>query len=72
MVKVDFEIQTERGVFRDSIVYMEENLSEEQIENIKQQRLNEWLKRLKHDMDTPPTETYNSLMFNSLQQLQGN
>ena len=44
MNKVDFEFQTIHGTFRDSIVYTEqENLSDEQIESIKQERLNNWL-----------------------------
>ena len=65
MIRVDFEIQTEYGLFKDSITYMEEeNLSEQQIENIKQQRLNKWLQYFKRNIDTPPTEIHNPLQGN--------
>lgn len=44
MIKIDFEFNTQYGIFRDAI-YIPENhsYSIEEIENIKQQRLNNWI-----------------------------
>ena len=44
MIKIDFEFNTQYGIFRDAI-YIPENHSYniEEIENIKQQRLNNWI-----------------------------
>lgn len=43
MVKIEFEFDSEFGVYRDAIV-LEDNhgLSDEQIESIKQQRIDNW------------------------------
>lgn len=43
-MKIDFEFQTEYGLFRDAL-YLEDNheLTDEQIEAMKTERLNNWI-----------------------------
>lgn len=52
-MKLDFEYTTPYGVYRDAI-YLDDNhgLSDEQIEAIKQERLNSWLSVI----ENPPQE----------------
>lgn len=43
-MKIDFEFQTDFGVFRDALHLPDDhNLSEAEIEAMKQERLNNWL-----------------------------
>ena len=44
MIKIDFEIETEYGTFKDAI-YLEENISytTEEIDTMKQQRVDNWI-----------------------------
>lgn len=47
MISISFQFETEHGTFADAIVLTEEehsSFTEEQIETIKLQRLNDWLK----------------------------
>jgi hypothetical protein len=48
MIKIDFEyIESETNIFRDAIVLEDNhNLSNEQIEQIKQERIERWLQAL--------------------------
>jgi hypothetical protein len=41
-MKIDFEVQTKYGVFRDAI-HTPVELTEEQIESIKTERVNNWI-----------------------------
>ena len=44
MIKIVFEFETQHGVFRDAILLSDDHgLSDEEIDAIKQQRLNNWL-----------------------------
>lgn len=44
MVKIDFSFETKYGIFGDSIHLEDDHqLSEQDIENMKQERLNNWL-----------------------------
>lgn len=44
MIKIDFEFDTKFGVFRDALHLPDEhNLTDAEIETIKQQRLDNWL-----------------------------
>lgn len=46
MNKIIFEIETEKGIYRDALHLTDEelaNLSEQDIENMKQQRVDNWL-----------------------------
>lgn len=54
MIKIDFEFETENnGVFRDAIHLQEDHgLTDEQIEELKLQRLNKWLELV----NAPPPE----------------
>ena len=53
MIKIDFEFQTPHGQFRDAL-HLPENheYTNEQIENMKQQRLDNWLAII----NNPPQE----------------
>jgi hypothetical protein len=43
-MKIDFEFTTQYGVFRDAIYLQDDHdLTEQQIQEIKQQRLNNWI-----------------------------
>ena len=44
MIKIDFEFQTQYGVYRDAL-YLEDNHSftEQEIEAMKQERLSNWI-----------------------------
>ena len=42
MVKIEFEFQTEYGLFRDAL-YVSEGASDSDIEAMKQERLNNWI-----------------------------
>ena len=44
MIKLDFEFQTQYGVYRDAL-YLDDNHSftEQEIEAMKQQRVNNWI-----------------------------
>jgi hypothetical protein len=44
MIKIDFEFETQYGVFRDALYLPEDHdLSQEQITAMKQERLDNWL-----------------------------
>jgi hypothetical protein len=44
MIKIDFEFETQYGVFRDALYLPEDHdLSQEQIDAMKQERLDNWL-----------------------------
>jgi len=44
MIKIDFEFETQHGVFRDALYLPEDHdLSQEQIDAMKQERLDNWL-----------------------------
>jgi hypothetical protein len=44
MIKIDFEFETEFGVFRDALHLPEERVySREEVEKLKTERLNNWL-----------------------------
>lgn len=43
-MKIDFEFQTQHGVFRDALHLPDDHgLTEEQIQTMKQERLDNWL-----------------------------
>jgi hypothetical protein len=50
-MKIEFEYSTPHGIFRDAL-YVEEGLSDEQIEAMKQERLNNWIAVI----ENPPVE----------------
>jgi hypothetical protein len=50
-MKIDFEYSTPHGIFRDAL-YVEEGLSDEQIEAMKQERLSNWIAVI----ENPPVE----------------
>lgn len=53
MIKIDFEFTTEFGVYRDAITLPEDhNLTEEDIEILKKERVDNWLAII----NTPPVE----------------
>lgn len=53
-MKIDFEFNTEYGVFRDAISFPDDDvLSDSEIEAIKQERLNNWIVFV----TTPTTDT---------------
>lgn len=44
MAKIDFEFQTEFGTFRDALLLPDDHgLTDQQVEDMKQQRLADWL-----------------------------
>lgn len=52
-MKIDFEFTTQYGVFRDAIYLQDDhNLTEQQIQELKQQRLDNWIAIL----EAPPVE----------------
>lgn len=53
-MKIDFEFETMYGVFRDAITLPDDHdLTDQQIEEMKTQRLNNWLAIV----NSPPSET---------------
>lgn len=53
-MKIDFEFQTRHGVFRDALHLPDDhNLTNQQIEAMKQQRVDNWLAIV----SAPPAET---------------
>lgn len=53
MIKIDFEFTTRYGVFRDALYFPEDAIPpEEEIEAMKQQRLNNWIAI----MEQPPQD----------------
>lgn len=52
-MKIDFEFTTKHGVFRDAIYLADDhNLTQEEIEDLKQQRLDNWIATV----EAPPVE----------------
>lgn len=52
-MKIDFEFTTQYGVFRDAIYLQDDHdLTEQQIQELKQQRLNNWIAVV----EAPPQE----------------
>lgn len=52
-MKIDFEFTTKHGVFRDAIYLADDhNLTQEEIDAIKQQRLDNWIAAV----EAPPVE----------------
>lgn len=44
MVKIDFEFETKYGIFRDALLLPDEhNMTEEELQAMKQKRLDNWL-----------------------------
>ena len=57
MIKIDFEVETEYGVYRDAITLPEDHtLSEEDINAIKQERVDAWISFI----NTPVEPTLNN------------
>jgi hypothetical protein len=53
-MKIDFEFTTQHGIFRDAIYLPDDhNLTEQQIQELKQQRLDNWIAAV----EAPPVET---------------
>ncbi len=50
-MKIEFEYSTPHGIFRDAL-YVEDTVSEQKIEAMKQERLNNWLAII----ENPPVE----------------
>jgi len=43
-MKIDFEFQTEHGVFRDALYFLDDAVpTDEEIERLKQERVDTWL-----------------------------
>lgn len=54
MIKIDFEFQTKFGVFRDALhLPVNHELTDSQINDLKQQRLDNWLKIVDPPAETP-------------------
>lgn len=51
MIKIEFEYSTPHGIFRDAL-YVEDTVSEQEIEAMKQERLNSWIAII----ENPPVE----------------
>lgn len=52
MIKIDFEFESQFGIYRDALYLPENhNFTEEEIEEIKTERLNKWL----NVIENPPT-----------------
>lgn len=53
MIKLDFEIETKHGIYRDAL-YLDDNHSftEQEIEAMKQERVNNWIAVI----ESPPTQ----------------
>ena len=41
-MKIDFEFETKYGIYRDAL-YLENNLTDQEIDAMKQQRVNNWI-----------------------------
>lgn len=67
MKKIDFEINTEYGLYRDAL-YVDESVSDEEIEAMKQERVNNWISIV----TAPPVETLPSGLINIAIALYGN
>lgn len=57
-MKIDFSFDTKYGTFNDAIVLPDDhNLTNEQIESLKQERLNNWIAIIETPREElPPTE----------------
>jgi hypothetical protein len=57
MIKLDFEFQTQYGVYRDAL-YLDDNHSftEQEIEAMKQQRVDNWLDVIENPPAPDPVE----------------
>lgn len=54
MIKIDFEVETQYGVYRDAIVLPEDHkFSDAEIQAIKDQRVNSWIVAI----ETPSEDT---------------
>jgi len=49
MIKIDFEFETRHGKFRDAL-YVSEDYTDEQIQAMKQERLDNWI----YSVENPP------------------
>lgn len=59
MIKIDFEQQTEFGVFRDAITLPDDHaFSAEQIEQMKQKRVDNWVNFLRNPPQPEPEPEY--------------
>lgn len=56
MIKIDFEFETEKyGVYRDALILSEDHgLTDQEIEDMKTQRLNNWLSIIEAPRDEVP------------------
>jgi hypothetical protein len=60
MQSINFQFETQYGLFSDALVLSDEEaaaLTAEQIEAMKQQRLSNWLAIFEPQAETPPAET---------------
>jgi len=51
MKKIDFEVQTDYGLYRDAL-YVNEDISNSDIELMKDERVNNWI----YNIENPPPE----------------
>ena len=51
MTKIDFEIETKYGVYRDAL-YVEDSVTEQEVAAMKQQRVDNWIDTI----ENPPAE----------------
>jgi len=57
MVKIDFEANTQYGTFRDALHLPDDhNLSDAEIEAMKQQRVNNWINVVTEASNAPSTD----------------
>lgn len=57
MIKIDFEFDTPHGVFRDALHLTEDRVfSHQEIENLKAERLKNWLAIVAPEPVSPPQE----------------
>jgi hypothetical protein len=57
MTKIDFEYITQYGVFRDAL-HIDDTMSTEQIEAMKQERLKAWIDFVENPPEMPFIEEY--------------
>lgn len=56
MMKIDFEYETQYGTFRDAVILENDHAyTEQEIESMKQERLNNWLNIINNLSNTDPS-----------------
>ena len=48
-MKIDFEFETKYGIYRDAL-YLENNLTDQEIDAMKQQRVNNWIDAIENPL----------------------